>query len=418
MQRFKPTCETRTALGETIVKPTDVMHNTDRSVFDVLPALKTSLGSSATPALPQHENSQQATLGLLATSIISDSFLSCLGTQMDAPDYSQQVLSHNATQASPARPTSRPRKKSAHADPSTLLRNYLCDKDETPVLHLGLSLHQMHKADDASLCHLIHNCGDVPLKLIFGVGSPNSFVALRAVLSTLRDGENSSVPIPGMPLTASGRFAAIEAADQQRTSLMLLRRLHVLKLWEEHCACVSDWLVQESPQHVLSRRPGNPQNLAKNASSRALLKLIYPALPSDSTEYRQVFEKIKKVQKLGRRLNRLKDMFGFGIMGFIQTSDNDLDGSVSTEISDTVLLAPKDEDFELLLYYLNSTHGYVLRDFSSALAPVLKCLEEGSLGGMGLLRLETMSAAEIARIPWGSAGLLQLLDCPPPIIGG
>ena len=73
----------------------------------------------------------------------------------------------------------------------------------------------------------------------------------------------------------------IDKFDSHITSFAILRRCHVVKLWEEYCAEAFQaqdhglvFLSTSSPSK--SRGPGNPLHINKSLATNALMNRLYP----------------------------------------------------------------------------------------------------------------------------------------------
>ena len=81
---------------------------------------------------------------------------------------------------------------------------------------------------------------DTFLKIWVGICSTGSVVALRHIILTLRNNGSSPLPSPQANLSAKTRYDVIEKTEKNIAQLGLLRRCHVLKLWEDHGYRASD----------------------------------------------------------------------------------------------------------------------------------------------------------------------------------
>jgi hypothetical protein len=73
------------------------------------------------------------------------------------------------------------------------------------------------------------------IRMLVGICSASSIVALRAVLGSLRKPIVLFQP-PAAKLSMLERFSANEASENQITAFTMLKWCHVLKFWENHGA--------------------------------------------------------------------------------------------------------------------------------------------------------------------------------------
>ncbi len=162
------------------------------------------------------------------------------------------------------------------------------------------------------------------LKLWAGVCSTFSVVSLQGTMQTARSDMRAEVPPPHMNLSINMRLQVIESAEKCVAGLLLVRRLHVLQLLEaEPCAVNSGtWInVDMCTGSTKTRRPGNPINVQESEVTKSLLQRFYPDLDPSSDEYVRVYDKLKKLRRLGRRFQMLVSTFGIGILGLLPCSD-------------------------------------------------------------------------------------------------
>lgn len=151
------------------------------------------------------------------------------------------------------------------------------------------------------------------LKLWAGVCSSFSVVSLQETMQTLRSDMRAAFLPPNLNLSVNARLQVIENAEKCVAGLLLVRRLHVLQLLEdEPCAVNSgSWInVDMSTEGIKARKPGNPLNVQESEVTKSLLQRFYPDLSSSSEEYGRVYEKLKKLRRLGRRFQMLVSTFG------------------------------------------------------------------------------------------------------------
>lgn len=167
------------------------------------------------------------------------------------------------------------------------------------------------------------------LKILVGICSPSSIIALRATLQTMRGASNLREHMPLHGLSAPERFKAIEREESYIVKSTLLRRCHIWKLWKEHCssAIISttvshEWVLADRPG-LEQNTPGNPRIMQRSVAASALMDKIFPELNRDSIEFKHKYNQIKRLEKLGRRLSMMTETFGEGILGLLQCSESD-----------------------------------------------------------------------------------------------
>jgi hypothetical protein len=176
-------------------------------------------------------------------------------------------------------------------------------------------------------------------KLSNGLCSAPCVVALQQVLVALRSQEDPRLQPPVVPLSPEQRLMVIDKFEDYIASFTILKRCHVVKLWEEYCAEAFQaqehglvFLNTSSPSK--NRRPGNPLHINKSLATNALMSRLYPNLSQESTDCNRKYERAKRFIKLGQRLSILKQRFGPGILGLLQ-SDSSIPGTQThCEVSD------------------------------------------------------------------------------------
>ncbi|KAF1730684.1 hypothetical protein CRV24_008753 [Beauveria bassiana] len=246
------------------------------------------------------------------------------------------------------------------------------------------------------------------LKLWAGVCSTFSVISLQETMQTLRRGICAELLPPNLDLSVNDRLQLIESAEKCVTGLLLVRRLHVLQLLKDEPRTANGvtWINFDiSSGSTKTRRPGNPLIMQESAVTKSLMERFYPDLGPSSTEYRKVYEKLKKLRKLGRRLEMLASNFGTGILGLLPCSDFDSQG-FNIAVSDNALLKPTDDEFSCFMTLLDSTEGDMLRKFSCAAAPIVDGIFAGDLSRIDQYPLQQLQAEKISKLPRCSEPLL------------
>jgi hypothetical protein len=153
------------------------------------------------------------------------------------------------------------------------------------------------------------------------IASPESLVTLQHLLRCYRAGERSHTPGPAQLLSIKERVSVIGAIDQEVAYMCLLRRCHILELYEGNLPESSDGFVLSTQHTVAAQGPrtsGNPRQIAERNIRKTIMEQICPDMNPASREYRQNDDRIKMWRKLGQRLYMMKMRFGYGILGLLQ----------------------------------------------------------------------------------------------------
>lgn len=173
-------------------------------------------------------------------------------------------------------------------------------------------------------------------KLLLCIGSSQSVANLQAAIHSWR----TQADIESWQLTRSpsnsATFNIIESINQDIVCLNLLRRYHILRLFEECKGCEtpssSGYVQFLGGINSASRKSGNPRNNAEAEVTAAMMKETFPHLQSGTREYTQKESSVKSLRQLGKRFHILTTHFGRGILAFIPY--HDLPGHLDLGISD------------------------------------------------------------------------------------
>ena len=181
---------------------------------------------------------------------------------------------------------------------------------------------------------------DTFLKIWVGTCSAESVSALRRVIQKLREKGGCAWPSPQENLSAKSRLYVIEKAEQGIAELTLLRRCHVVRLWEDHGFNIPEtraWIACQPHDGVSkdTKKPGNPQNIKESLVTQSLLEQMFPTLEKDGPNYTRAYLKVKRLRKLGHRLSMLKELFGQGILGLLPFSEFEMRPPLSS-VSDSM----------------------------------------------------------------------------------
>jgi hypothetical protein len=169
--------------------------------------------------------------------------------------------------------------------------------------------------------------------IAFGIASPESVVGLQKMLQNCRLGHSTGPERHKDSLTIADHYMAVENLDKMIAHHLLLRRYHVLKLFEKSGGAdtaSSTGMVFYTNETLTGsdRRLGNPRNLDEAAVTIRMMRGIFPWIKEGTEKSHPKYTAISKLRKLGHRLHLLVSRFGEGILGLIQqhsvTSEIDL----------------------------------------------------------------------------------------------
>ncbi|KAJ6787652.1 hypothetical protein PWT90_06887 [Aphanocladium album] len=252
---------------------------------------------------------------------------------------------------------------------------------------------------------------DICLKIWAGICSNSSVISLQEIMKTLKNGMVGPLCLR-RDLSVNERLQAIDRAEIWTKGLLLVRRLHVLQLCKDLPVANERWISMnmssDYSDNGRTKKPGNPRLVQESAVTKSLLNQIFPNLDSSSTQYRKLYEKLKKLRKLGQRLEMLASTFGIGILGLLPCIEFEAYGS-SLAVSDTALLGPTDNNFSSFITLLDHAEGDMLRKFSGAAAPVVTSILAGELSHFDHDPPQQLPADEISKLPRCSEPLLACL---------
>jgi len=152
------------------------------------------------------------------------------------------------------------------------------------------------------------------------IASPESLVTLQHLLRYHRAGESPKALAPAIAQSTKDRVSVIGAIDKEVAYMCLLRRCHILKLYEENCPGFSQGFILSTQQTIAQSRrgAGNPKNIANSNITKVIMKHSFPDLEAKGKEYERNYRRINSLRRLGQRLWMLKERFGHGILGLMQ----------------------------------------------------------------------------------------------------
>ncbi|KAF2129713.1 hypothetical protein P153DRAFT_418345 [Dothidotthia symphoricarpi CBS 119687] len=248
--------------------------------------------------------------------------------------------------------------------------------------------------------------------LFAGVGSCESLVVLQACLIHGREKVPEDEVDPLRPLPLAQRIQMIESLGAKIAYYELLRRCHILSLYNEHAAAE---LIQDDPFivhtdercfSVSGRKCGNPRNRAAAEITLAMSgDLQYTALNQPGSE--RVYSKFKRYRKLGERFRLLTHTFGSGMMGLLPPSSPDL---TTVTMTDDMLLRLPDPVFKHLIKVIDQNQGDKLRQFAKVVEKVMATMFSSALGKTEPFAIESVDKEKMLSLPKGSTQLLILIS--------
>lgn len=188
---------------------------------------------------------------------------------------------------------------------------------------------------------------EIFLKVWVGLCNPASVIELRDTIRILRDDNSLSIPSPQKSLSTKERLRVIETTEQKIASWTLLRRLHVLRLWQDEQALGSKdpcWVSFDGVRDLdtdRTKKPGNPRNAAEARATALFMERMGSNLDRASPDYQRLFTRVKRLRKLGRRLDMLSVQFGQGILALMPCSELHLSTRLNSAISDSMYVRAK-----------------------------------------------------------------------------
>lgn len=187
----------------------------------------------------------------------------------------------------------------------------------------------------------ILNFGDGQLDtlgtILIWIAIPSSIAILQEVLRSSRTLVGSRSWHLNRGISNRKRFSIIEELDEQIAYLHLLRRYHILELFEE-CrgpqtrSCMRLVLATPGDFGQSKKKAGNPGNNAEAQVTETMMKEMFPDMQPDTERYKNKYKVVKRLRQLGRRLHIMVTHFGKGILGLMP--DHSLTGPSHLGISD------------------------------------------------------------------------------------
>jgi hypothetical protein len=169
------------------------------------------------------------------------------------------------------------------------------------------------------------------------IASSQSIAVLQDVLHSCRNGTNYNILQIRDGLSKAERFKMIQLFDRNIAYFHLVRRYHVLKLFEESggpkTRSSTGLIVITSQDFVKGRKKaGNPVYNAEAEVTGEMMKEIFPDMTPGMEGYQSKYRAMKQLRRLGQRLYLMQTKFGKGILGLMP--DYGLTGESDAGISD------------------------------------------------------------------------------------
>ncbi|KAI9367231.1 hypothetical protein BJX61DRAFT_529501 [Aspergillus egyptiacus] len=245
------------------------------------------------------------------------------------------------------------------------------------------------------------------------VASPYAFASLCELVSSFQAADDFRLWQVESTVTAQARFNIIRNLDSKIAAYVILRRYHILQLFEDSVPANSRALTNTNFVNAglndfqQTRRPGNPERIAKSEVTYEMIRAICPGIDPSSPEYRSTHRAISRLQMLGRRYHNLTSRFGKGILSLLPPGG--LGKPLDMGISDNMILALPEGTFNKLLDILDRTQGAFLRSSSDAAACIIEPLIYSAPHGTARRHLEICKVEDIFQHPKGSKELFDVL---------
>jgi hypothetical protein len=159
--------------------------------------------------------------------------------------------------------------------------------------------------------------------LYLTIGSSQTLIDFSDQLRVARDTQNNSEGPTWFPSSISETFDMICRLDSEEATCLLLKRYHAIKLLEEekeHHSIHNEGILIETPETMSTGGPtqmGNPAVIREAALIDRQTSKIRPDAQPGSKEYLAVRRKVKRIRQLAKRLQKLTDLYGIGILALL-----------------------------------------------------------------------------------------------------
>lgn len=158
--------------------------------------------------------------------------------------------------------------------------------------------------------------------LYLAIGSCQSLIQFKESLRVARTKPYTSVYTNGPSLLPVERFKEICLHDDQEALSVLVRRYHVVKLFETELENLrqDNGMIVETPYNFRTShipQAGNPAMIQEAALTDRLLDKVAPDLMTGTTEFRKAREKLKQMRRLAKKLQMLTKRYGLGVLALL-----------------------------------------------------------------------------------------------------
>lgn len=161
--------------------------------------------------------------------------------------------------------------------------------------------------------------------ILVTIACPHSIIALREIIRKERGHRSLQSCFLRDGISRQERYEIIHELDRRTAIIQLVRWYHILDLFREcggsETRSTTGYVITTSADFVSrSRNFGNPGHTDDANVSLAMLKEIFPNLSPNAEGYEKKLSAIRKLRKLGKRLNTLTMRFGRGVIGLMLDS--------------------------------------------------------------------------------------------------
>jgi hypothetical protein len=153
------------------------------------------------------------------------------------------------------------------------------------------------------------------------IASPCAFATLRELASSYRMEDDARLWQVNSDVAAQARFNVIQHLDGKIAAYGVLRRYHILQLFQESVPAESrvskNFINSFSINFEYTNRSGNPVNNAKSDITQEMIRAIWPNLHPSSGEYKQKKRAISRLRAVGERYHAMADRFQRGVLGLL-----------------------------------------------------------------------------------------------------
>ncbi|KAH7377614.1 hypothetical protein BKA66DRAFT_571937 [Pyrenochaeta sp. MPI-SDFR-AT-0127] len=217
----------------------------------------------------------------------------------------------------------------------------------------------------------------------------------------------------GQVLSCKERYQVICDLEETEALCILLRRCHLVKLFEEELQNFHDknTITVDTPSSFLEMRAnkaGNPAVRREAALTEAVLQKLRPGLLEGTSEHKALRAKVTKYRQLAKILGIFTGTYGIGILPLLPFG---LAGS-ELNITDSMLLSLTESRLRQFAQLVRESQDHILRAMSKAIEGSVTMLMNGQLLSSGLFPIECMEPKNFDELPKGSSQILERL-CQP-----